>query len=171
MSLTDFAIRSAKPADKDRKLTDRAGLYLLVRANGSKLWRMDYAFGGKRKTLALGAYPEISLATARGLRDRAKMELADGRDPHPKARAQAAAIPSGESFEGVAREWWTAQAASWVPAHASRVLGRFERDVFPILGPKPVARITSPEVLEVIRTKRLRQWSRAHSCVFRLGLT
>lgn len=65
MPLNDATIRSAKTAEKDRKLSDGGGLYLLVTRSGSRLWRMSYRFGGKQKTLAFGAYPAISLADAR----------------------------------------------------------------------------------------------------------
>jgi hypothetical protein len=66
MLLSDLKCRTAKPKDKPYKLTDGRGLYLVVQPNGSKLWRFDYSYGEKRKTFSLGAYPEITLAAARG---------------------------------------------------------------------------------------------------------
>ncbi|RLM18247.1 hypothetical protein BIY29_18520 [Brenneria alni] len=71
MPLTDTAIRNAKPLDKPYKLSDAQGLYLLIKSNGSKLWHLKYRFGGKEKKLAFGAYPTVSLATARKLREEA----------------------------------------------------------------------------------------------------
>ncbi|MDN3568001.1 Arm DNA-binding domain-containing protein [Paeniroseomonas aquatica] len=65
MALTDTAVRTAKARDKAVKLTDGAGMYLLVQPAGARLWRFDYRVQGKRKTLALGAYPAVSLAAAR----------------------------------------------------------------------------------------------------------
>jgi hypothetical protein len=85
MALKELEARYATKRAKDYKLTDGAGLYLLVRSNGSKLWRMKYHFGDKEKLLSFGAYPEVSLATARLRRAEAKIALAQGRDPGGKA--------------------------------------------------------------------------------------
>lgn len=65
MALTDIKVRTAKPTDKQYKLTDGSGMHLLVHPNGSKYWRLQYRFDGKQKMLALGVYPEITLADAR----------------------------------------------------------------------------------------------------------
>ena len=74
--LTDSRIRQAKPTDKPTKLADGGGMYLLLRPDGSRYWRLDYRFDGKRKTLALGVYPEVSLAVARKRRQAARELLA-----------------------------------------------------------------------------------------------
>ena len=79
--LTDNLIRQARPADKPVKLADGGGMYLLLRPDGSRYWRLDYRFGGKRKTLALGVYPQVSLGEARRRRNTAKSLLAEGQDP------------------------------------------------------------------------------------------
>lgn len=86
MGLTAIEVKNAKPADKPYKLTAGKGLYLLINQTG-KYWRMDYRFAGKRKTLALGVYPEISLASAYEKRDLAKKKLADGIDPSGERKA------------------------------------------------------------------------------------
>jgi hypothetical protein len=70
MALTDVAAKQALPKDKDYKLSVEKGLYLLVKTNGAKYWRMKYRFAGKEKTLALGVYPEVGLKTAKtGMRE------------------------------------------------------------------------------------------------------
>src|ERR1700674_2004042 len=79
--LTDVQVRNAKPKEKDFKLPDGYGLYLLVTPTNGKLWRFDYRFSDKRKTLAFGSYPAISLADARQRREDAKKLLANGVDP------------------------------------------------------------------------------------------
>lgn len=76
MALTDIKVRTAKPTDKQYKLTDGNGMHLLVHPNGSKYWRLQYRFGGKQKMLALGVYPDVSLADARARRDDARKLLA-----------------------------------------------------------------------------------------------
>ena len=100
-------VASAKPAAKDDKLSDGAGLYLLVRPNGSKLWRFNYVHHGKHRTLAFGAWPDIGLADARGKRDEARRLVAAGLDPsHEEKVARAKArVEENDTFKTVAKEW------------------------------------------------------------------
>jgi hypothetical protein len=119
--LTDITIRTAKPTAKPYKLTDGRGLYLRVTATG-KLWRFDYRFEGRRKTLALGQHPEITLKKARDKREAARAQLADGvltRPQHGRLRNAPRPAPShsrpwpvsGSSSSG--RTWPRAIRASW----------------------------------------------------------
>jgi integrase len=106
MSLTDTAIRNAKPKDKPYKVADSQGLYLLINPQGSKLWRIKYRINGAERKLSLGAYPEITLAEARTARDAARRQLAHCVDPNA-AKRQAkieASIRAGNTFAGVAGE-------------------------------------------------------------------
>ena len=107
MPLTDSVCRNAKPKDKQYKLTDSAGMHLLVKTNGGCYWRMKYYFGGKEKLLALGTYPDITLAEAREKREVARKQLIVGTDPSQvrKLAKQAKAITNANTFEAVAREW------------------------------------------------------------------
>lgn len=82
MPLNDAKIRTLKPTDKDFKVADTGGLFLLMKASGSKSWRMKYRLSGKEGLLVIGDYPAISLAQARATRDAAKVELAVGSDPY-----------------------------------------------------------------------------------------
>ncbi len=102
--LSPKKIENAKPKDADYKLTDGGSLYLLVKKNGTKAWRMNYRFNGKQATLALGVYPDVPLATARKRRDEARQLLADGRDPREAKRSEKDELTS-PTFEKVAREW------------------------------------------------------------------
>lgn len=79
--LTELQIKNAKPKEKDYKLSDGFGLHLLVTPTGGKLWRFQYRFDGRQKTLALGAYQSITLADARQRREDARKLLANGVDP------------------------------------------------------------------------------------------
>src|SRR5689334_821948 len=100
MSLTSLAVTKAKPREKQYKLADERGLYLLVTPSGGRYWRLDYSFGGKRKTLSLGVFPDVSLAKARDRRDRPRELLADGIDPsaHRKEAAAEAELESTSTF-------------------------------------------------------------------------
>jgi len=152
MALTDSAIRNAKPREKPYKLGDSGGLYLEVSPAGGKLWRLKYRFDGKEKRLALGAYPEITLAEVRERRDAARKELAAGIDPGvAKKAAKAARIERyANSFEAIAREWHERQKSGWSAANSKKVLAMLENDAFPWFGSKPVADLRAPDILKAI---------------------
>ncbi|BAZ94070.1 integrase [Thiohalobacter thiocyanaticus] len=153
MPLTDTAIRNAKAGDKARKLFDGGGLYLEVAPSGGKWWRLKYRYGGKEKRLSLGVYPDVSLKDARDRRDEARKLLANDIDPSENRKATKAAKVerAANSFEAVAREWYAKHSPNWSANHGDRIIRRLERDIFPWLGGKPVADITAPQLLEVIR--------------------
>lgn len=152
MPLTDTAVRNAKPSEKPYKLTHGKGLYLLVNATG-KYWRLDYRFAGKRKTLALGVYPDVTLASARERRDDARKLLASDTDPslvmavNKRARLQAAE----NTFEAVAREWYAKKLPTWAPTTAQKVIRQLEKDIFPWIGNHPIKDIAAPELLATLR--------------------
>ncbi|MGH7317591.1 MAG: tyrosine-type recombinase/integrase, partial [Candidatus Rokuibacteriota bacterium] len=151
MPLTDTAIRNAKPREKPVKLFDGGGLYLILTPAGARWWRFDYRHGGKRRTLSMGVYPAVGLKEARARRDSARKQLAAGLNPSEARKAAKAARGGEDSLEAVAREWFAKHAPRWAPGHASKIIGRFERDIFPWLGARPVREITAPELLEVLR--------------------
>ena len=153
MPLTDTAIRNAKPDTKPFSLTDGRGLSLLVQPTGGKWWRLRYRFDGKAKMLSVGVYPDVSLKDARERRDEARKLLADGIDPgeHRKAKKATKVERAANSFEVVAREWYGKHAPNWAEHHGDRILRRFERDIFPWIGGKPIADMTAPDLLGVLR--------------------
>lgn len=153
MPLTDTSVRNAKPADKAFKLSDEKGLFLFVTPAGGKLWRFKYRFAGKEKLLAIGAYPDVSLKAARERRDDARKLLADEIDPghQKKLDRHARTTAAANTFEAIAREWYAKRSPKWAPSHASKVISRFERDVFPWLGSRPIKDIAAPEILAVLR--------------------
>jgi len=153
MILADVKARNAKPGEKQVKLSDGGGMYLLITPAGGKCWRLKYRFGGKEKVLALGTYPEITLADARQRREDARKLLANGVDPSEIKKAQKAATVavSENSLEVVAREWHGKFSASWSPSHTETTIKRLELDVFPVLGDKAIGEIKAPALLTMLR--------------------
>lgn len=149
MPLTDMKIKKANPAEKNYKLADGEGLFVLVKANGSKLWQMKYRYRGKEKLLSFGSYPNIGIAAARERKKIAKGVLAEGKDPmvHKPGRD----FSREETFRVVATDWHQNRIASLSPDHAKRVWSRLERDVLPVLGDLQLDEITPPIVLTVLR--------------------
>jgi len=153
MALTDKAAKAAKPREKAYKLADGGGLYLLVNPEGRKYWRLKYRFLGKEKLLALGVYPDVSIAEARKARDNAKDLIKAGRDPvtTKKQDRLAQQVSAANTFEAVALEWIEQQRHRWSPGHVERVLDSLKVDIFPDIGARPIKDITAPELLAVLK--------------------
>lgn len=151
--LTDTQVKNAKGRDRAYKLSDSGGLFLNVTTTGSRLWRLKYRFEGKEKLLALGKYPDVSLAEARRLRDAAKVELKDGNDPgiQKKLRKTLRSSQIENNFEAVAREWYDNAKSQWVDKHAADVILSLEKEIFPLLGKMPIADITPAQVIGALR--------------------
>lgn len=153
MPLSDAAIRKAKAKPAPYKLTDGAGLHLLISPEGSRYWRLAYRFQGKQRTLALGVYPSTSLADARIAKDEAKRLLAAGTDPsrHKKDKKRAALLEASNTFEVVAREWLEKQSGAWTDRYLTLVTTRLESDVFPEIGKQAIVNIEAPDLLDLLR--------------------
>ncbi|MFT0892773.1 tyrosine-type recombinase/integrase [Pseudochelatococcus sp. G4_1912] len=149
--LTDTKIRKAKPAEKPIKMADGEGLTLVIAPTGKKLWRYRYRFEGREKQLAIGEYPEITLADARDARIAARALLKEGKDPSAEKRKRPAVPDTKTTFESLAREWHDLNKDHWTTTHAYEVMHSLERDVFPKLGTRQITTITAPEVLEALR--------------------
>lgn len=153
MALTDTEIRQIKPEDKPRKLIDGEGLCLLVQPTGAKLWRFNFRFDGKHKTLALGAYPALSLAAARKARNSARELLALGIDPAAAKQAAKAArkIAAANSFETIAREWHTKWQAGKTEGTSAAAIRALEIHVFPHIGKHPASSVKPAHILALLR--------------------
>ncbi|SFG01775.1 Integrase [Novosphingobium sp. CF614] len=151
--LTDVKVRTAKPRPKSYKLFDANRLFVLVAPSGGKLWRWNYNYDGKNKTMAFGAYPLVSLADARAKRDEAYTTLCEGHDPAvaKKLRIEENIEAGRQTFERIAREWHENAKAQWAKVHAADIIRSLERDVFPTIGALPIAQLTPPLVLGVLR--------------------
>ena len=153
MPLSDTAIRNAKPTNASYKIPDERGMYLFVMKTGGKSFRLDYRYLGKRFTLTLGTYPDVSLAKAREAREIARKLLADGINPSEERKAVKASKEgiATNSFELIAREWVSTYMKDKSESHTGRILRRFELYLFPWIGKKPITDITAPEILLSIK--------------------
>lgn len=153
MALTALEVRSAKGRDRPYKVSDSGGLYLFVQPSGQRYWRLAYRWGGKQQTMALGVFPQISLAEARAKRDSVRKILAEGKNPISVAREEALAVRLLEqiTFKVVAEEWIAKcerEGRAEITLHKQRWLLSF---AYPKLGNRPISRISAHEVYEVLR--------------------
>lgn len=151
--LTDTAIRKAKPKEKPYKVSDSQGLYLLVNPKGSKLWRVKYRMNGVERKLALGSYPEITLAEARSARDAARRQLAHSIDPNFVKRQERieAGIRASNSFSSVAQELIEKKAREGMAEPTLAKMRWFVKLLGNDYGKRPVAEITPQELLHELR--------------------
>ena len=175
--LTNTAIRGLKAREMPYKLSDGKGLYLLISSTGSRYWRLKYRYAGKEKVLALGVYPDVTLAEARDGRDDAKRLLRAGKDPVATRRRKrrAAESDAANTFEAIAREWAGKQ--RWIPSHTDRVLRSLEQDIFPELGAEPISTVTAQDLLAVLLkaekrgvTETVHRLLQRSGAVFRYGI-
>lgn len=150
--LTDKAVRGAKATEKPFKLTDGNGLYLLVNPSGSKLWRYKYLFQGKEKLMSLGAYPVVSLSAARQahLEARKQLRVADPMAER-KTEKKARLLDAENSFKSAALLWWNNWKNTRTEQHAMQVWRRFEQNVFPHIGAKPITQIEAPDLVLMVK--------------------
>jgi integrase len=150
--LNDTRIRNAKPGERDYKLTDYDGLYLLVCKNGSRLWRFAYRFDGKQKQIALGAYPHVTLAGARDRRDSSRKLLANGKDPSLERRLEKfARAAGGNSFREVAEEFLKKQRREERSEATLKKNRWLLEPAFAAFGDRLVGEVTAPELLHALR--------------------
>ena len=153
MPLTVKEAQAATPREKGYKLSDEKGLFLLIKTNGAKYWRMKYRFQGKEKLLSFGVFPEITLKKAREKRDEARLLLADGIDPsaHKKANKASEKLRATNSFQSIALEWFETQQSDKTLGYQKRVLRALEHDLFPSIGDTPINEVTAPMLLGALR--------------------
>ncbi len=153
MPLTATAVRQALPKAKAYKLSDGHGLFLLVNPKGAKYWRYKYRYGGKEKTLALGVFPEVSLKDARVAHQEARTKLDKGVDPGEERRVQKLTrnLAAADSFEAVGLEWFGKVMPDKSESYRVRTRRILEKDLFPVIGQRPVGAIKPPEMLAALR--------------------
>ena len=131
---------------------DGHGMFLLVRPNGTKLWRLKYRIGGKEKLLSFGQYPDITLKDARESTQEARKLIARGICPIEQKNASKELLEAAKlnNFAAVTRSWVDHQ-SHWTESHKERVLSSFERYVFKKIGGLPVQDVKAPDVLRIAR--------------------
>ena len=151
--LTIRACDSLESRDKPYKVFDGSGLYLEVMPKGAKYWRFKYSYLKTEKRISFGVYPEVSLAKARELRDAARLQVKEGKDPSVvKQENKRLAFKNAlNTFKALALDWHGTKLANWTPYTAKRQLKILENELFPSLGNRPIAEITTPELLQVVR--------------------
>lgn len=152
-SLTTLHLRTLRPGQKPRKLSDGGGLYMLLRPNGSAAWQLAYRFAGKQKTLSIGPYPAVTLQQARKKREEAKAQLAANEDPGVLKRIAklSANGAAKDTFRSVALEWLEKQRKRFRTTHYDRIERRLERDLFPYIGKLPITTIEPPILLSALQ--------------------
>jgi len=149
MFLTDTIIRNTKPGAKPIRLTDGDGLSLFVQPTGSRWWRMRFQFEGRERMLSVGRYPEISLKEARNRRFELRRQVALGIDPSRERRLRRQTRQV--TFELVTREWWEKRKHLWKGKYGDTILTRFQQDVFPYIGHRPIDKVDAADFLEVLQ--------------------
>ncbi|MDO9278639.1 MAG: integrase arm-type DNA-binding domain-containing protein [Polaromonas sp.] len=153
--LIDAKCRNAvcPPEKKQVRFFDSGGLYLQVSPTGSKRWFLKYRIAGVEKQLALGSYPDVSLAAARKARDAAKLQKSLGNDPvQARKLEKLKTTPDGSyTFKAVALEWYGKQAPQWSGSHADRSLRQLERDLFPWIGERQMSEIHAMDLLAALQ--------------------
>jgi integrase len=147
--LTNAAVKAARPRAAAYKLADQRGLHLYVAPTALKSWRWRFRVDGREQLLTIGSWPEVSLDAARARCDQAREQLGRGEDPR---RASGDADARVRAFEYVSRRWHSHMLPRWTAVHAADVLASLERDVFPAIGAMPIAAITTPVVLNALRS-------------------
>ncbi|MFA6465287.1 MAG: integrase arm-type DNA-binding domain-containing protein [Desulfurivibrionaceae bacterium] len=160
--LSELAVKGAKPKDKAYKLRDGAGLFLVIEPSGKKWWKLRAVFAKKETSFSFGEYPAVTLSQARVERDKTNSQIANSIDPATVRKVAKATLSGEGSFEAVAREWHARFLPKWSVVHATSIMARLVKDVFPYIGARPIGEITPPEMLAVLRRIESRTLETAH---------
>lgn len=163
--LSDTKARQTKPKDKPYKLADQGGLYLYVSPHGAKSWRYDYRLHGQRETLTLGLYPAVTLAQARARHLEARKRVAQGESPASAKRIEKQAGAGDGTFRAVAEEWYGAKAQHRSESWRKATRRWLDKELYPVIGGKPLADITPADVLTVMKAIEARGVARSASYV------
>ncbi|HDG7211200.1 tyrosine-type recombinase/integrase [Acinetobacter nosocomialis] len=151
--LSDSKIKTLKPTDKMYRILDAERLYIEVRPSGKKIWRFKYTLNGKEGTISFGEYPSVSLADARKRKEDAKALLAKGINPvedrNQKEEEKRAA--TNNSFKAITEEFIKEKMKYKSEGYVDRFKGAMERDIYKIIGNKPIKEVNSADVLQIMK--------------------
>jgi len=153
--LTDTEIKKAKERDKEFKLSDGQGLYLVVKTNGSKFFRFDFSYAGKRKSMSFGIYPKISLKEAREQREKAKEQLSHNINPIESKNLISQNIVT---FKYISDKWFNLMKSEWKPVTYELNENRLKLHVYPFIGNKDISSITRPDILKIIQNLQEKEY-------------
>ncbi len=153
MPLNNKTIENAKPRNKQYKLYDSKGLFILIKPNGAKYWRFKYRYANKEKVYAMGVYPEVSLKEARELQDELRAKVRKGIDPmsERKVKKRELTFKHKNTFKDIATSWMKEQERRWSKKHYATTRRRLEKNLFPVLGNRPISELSQPEVLDALK--------------------
>lgn len=158
MKLTGTSIRRCKIKEKPYKVADGGGLYLWVTPAGGRFWRWTYRFDRKQKVMALGSYPEISLARARERHAAERRVLAEGLDPmvQRKASQTLEKLAMESSFAAIAQKWIEHWQHGKSVRHVDSTRRRVASNIVPHIGARPIAEIEAPELVVMVKAIEIR---------------
>jgi integrase len=156
--LTDLDCRKAKPKESPYKIIDGGGMYMMITATGSKLWRYNYRHDGKQKTLAIGAYPDVPLSLAREKHIAARAKVAAGIDPSEDKQAakEAGKAENANTVQAVSEKWLLLHSAKVAANTAASTRALLENNLFPALGTRPITSVTKKDLLPVLQAVEAR---------------
>lgn len=144
--LSDTEIKTAKPKEKDYKLSDGSGLYLVIKTNGTKFWRFDYKFNDKRKSMSFGVYPGVTLKSARTIKEETKTLISNKIDPIAEKKKN----NSDTSFKNVCETWFDLmKKKEWEEITYTKNRNRYINHVYPVIGEVEIKDITRKDILKI----------------------
>lgn len=149
--LTNAHIQNASPREREYMITDSGGLAILIKPNGSKLWRFRYTLNGKKQKLSIGVYPDVTLSAARIQAANARAKVAQGISPVDEKAKAIESNRSGSAFRDVYSEWYQSRVSRWADSYARNITRLFDMHILPAIGSRPVANIEPPDVLKLLK--------------------
>ena len=145
--LSDTEIRKSKPKEKDYKLGDGLGLFIVIKKNGTKMWRFDFSFNKMRKSMSFGLYPDVTLKEAREKRELARNNIRNNINP---IESKATNFEVTTSFETIANKWLDIMKDGWSASNYKKIKSNLETNAYPHIGKMSFEDIKRRDILDII---------------------